>query len=54
MKQKFMKTVAAVLLVLTMLATTTPAFAGGDQERGDNAQGPATQVQKMDPPPFQP
>jgi hypothetical protein len=31
-----------------------PAFAGGGQVRGDNAQGAANQVQVQDPPPFQP
>jgi len=43
----------AVLALLLLLAST-PAFAGGDQCRGDNAQGSAVQVQVQDPPPFQP
>lgn len=54
MKQKLTKLVAAIILIMTLLATTTPVLASGDQERGDNAQGSANQVQIMDPPPFQP
>jgi hypothetical protein len=49
------KTLASLLLVaLLVLVTAMPAFAGGDQVRGDNAAGPATQVQIGNPPPFQP
>ncbi len=49
------KTFAHVLvLALLLLFAATPAFAGGDQVRGDNAQGSAVQVQVQDPPPFQP
>lgn len=51
MKKTLVNLLIAVLLTLAM---ALPAFAGGDQVRGDNAQGPATQVQIQDPPPFQP
>jgi predicted S18 family serine protease len=43
-----------VVLALLLLFAAMPAFAGGDQCRGDNAQGSAVQVQVQDPPPFQP
>lgn len=42
------------IVVLLLLLVTMPASAGGDQVRGDEAQGPAKQVQIQDPPPFQP
>jgi predicted S18 family serine protease len=42
------------VLALLLLFAAMPAFAGGDQVRGDNAQGSAVQVQVQDPPPFQP
>ncbi len=49
------KTLASLLLVaLLVLVTAMPAFAGGDQVRGDNGQGGVNQHQVMDPPPFQP
>lgn len=49
------KTLASLLIVVVLLlAVAMPAFAGGDQVRGDNAQGSANQVQVQDPPPFQP
>lgn len=49
------KTFASLLLVaLLVLVTAMPAFAGGDQVRGDNGQGDVNQHQVMDPPPFQP
>jgi hypothetical protein len=49
------KTLVNLLIVgLLVLITAMPAFAGGDQVRGDNAQGAAKQVQVQDPPPFQP
>jgi hypothetical protein len=49
------KTLFSLLIVIVLLIVAAmPAFAGGDQERGDNAQGPATQVQIGNPPPFQP
>jgi hypothetical protein len=48
-------TLISVLIVgLLVLITAVPALAGGDQMRGDNAQGAAIQVQVQDPPPFQP
>jgi len=43
-----------LIVVLLLLSMAMPAFAGGDQCRGDNAQGSAVQVQVQDPPPFQP
>jgi hypothetical protein len=43
-----------LILALLLLFAATPAFAGGDQVRGDNAQGSAVQVQVQEPPPFQP
>ena len=43
-----------LILALLLLFAAMPAFAGGDQVRGDNAQGSAVQVQVQDPPPFQP
>lgn len=51
-----MKKIILVLLVVIALsiATVSPVFAGGDKVRGDNAEGPANQVQEQDPPPFQP
>jgi len=42
-----------LIVGLLVLITAIPALAGGDQVRGDNAQGSATQVQVQDPPPFQ-
>jgi hypothetical protein len=49
------KTLISLLIVgLLVLITALPALAGGDQERGDKAQGAANQVQAQDPPPFQP
>lgn len=49
------KTVFSLLIVIVLLIVAAmPAFAEGGQVRGDNAQGPATQVQIQDPPPFQP
>lgn len=52
MKKKFITTL--VLVVMIMLAFTTPAFASGGQVRGDEGQGSVNQVQHQDPPPFQP
>ena len=43
-----------MLVVGLLLATVSPAFAGGDKVRGDGGQGSVTQVQVMNPPPFQP
>lgn len=43
-----------LMLILLLLIAATPAFGGGDQVCGDNAQGSAVQVQVQDPPPFQP
>ncbi len=49
------KTFVHLLIVgLLLLITAMPAFAGGDQVRGDNGQGAVNQHQVMDPPPFQP
>jgi hypothetical protein len=49
------KTFVTLLIVgLLVLITALPALAGGDQVRGDKAQGAAGQVQVQDPPPFQP
>jgi len=49
------KTLTSLLIGVTLLlAVVMPAFAGGDQVRGDKAQGAAVQVQVQDPPPFQP
>jgi len=51
-----MKKIFVNLLIvgLLVLITAMPAFAGGDQVRGDNGQGSVTQVQVQNPPPFQP
>lgn len=51
-----MKKIIIVLLVVIALSISivSPVFAGGDQVRGDKAEGPAYQVQEQDPPPFQP
>ena len=46
--------ISLLIVVLLSLFVALPAFAGGDQVRGDNAQGSAVQVQVQDPPPFQP
>jgi hypothetical protein len=54
MNKKLTSLLMLAVIVLLLLVTTTPAFAGGDQVRGDNAQGSATQVQVQNPPPFQP
>jgi hypothetical protein len=49
------KVLIALLLVVAVSAlTVSPAFASGDQVRGDNGQGTVNQVQVQDPPPFQP
>jgi hypothetical protein len=49
------KTLASLLLVAILsLVVALPAFAGGDQVRGENGQGTVTQVQVQNPPPFQP
>ena len=49
------KTLTSLLLVVVLVfVTAMPAFAGGDQVRGDNGQGDVNQHQVMDPPPFQP
>lgn len=49
------KTLIRLLIVgLLLLITAMPAFAGGDQVRGDNGQGTVNQVQMQNPPPFQP
>ncbi|MBN1190374.1 MAG: hypothetical protein JXA46_11525 [Dehalococcoidales bacterium] len=42
------------MAAILVIALAVPAFAGGDQVRGDKADGPANQVQIQDPPPFQP
>ncbi len=43
-----------MMVVALLMATVAPASAGGDKVRGDNGQGSVTQVQVMNPPPFQP
>ena len=43
-----------MMVVALLMATVTPALAGGDKVRGENGQGSVTQVQVQDPPPFQP
>lgn len=49
------KTFASLLIVaLLIIATAVPAWAGGDQVRGEEGQGAVNQVQVQDPPPFQP
>lgn len=49
------KTFASLLLfVILSLVVALPAFAGGDQVRGENGQGGVNQVQVQNPPPFQP
>lgn len=49
------KTFVHVLIVgLLLLITAMPAYAGGDQVRGENGQGTVNQVQVQNPPPFQP
>ncbi len=49
------KTFASLLIVaLLIIATAVPAWADGDQVRGENGQGSVNQVQVQDPPPFQP
>jgi len=49
-----MKKAILVLLIAgaLLIATTSAAFAGGDQVRGENGQGAVVQVQVQDPPPF--
>ena len=46
--------VTMVLVIAVLLATASPAFAGGDKVRGDGGQGSVVQQQVQDPPPFQP
>ena len=49
------KIVLALLIVAALsISIVSPVLAGGDQVRGDKAEGPAYQVQEQDPPPFQP
>ncbi len=49
------KTLTSLLIsVVLLLAVALPAFAGGDQVRGENGQGGVNQVQVQNPPPFQP
>jgi len=50
----WMKKAILVLLIAgaLLIATTSAAFAGGDQVRGENGQGAVVQVQVQDPPPF--
>jgi len=50
-----MKKAILVLLIAgaLLIATTSAAFAGGGQVRGENGQGAVVQVQIQDPPPFQ-
>jgi hypothetical protein len=43
-----------IMVVILVIASTSPVLAGGDKVRGDNGQGAVYQVQVMDPPPFQP
>ena len=43
-----------VLTIMLILWLASPAFAGGDKERGDKGQGCINQNQVQDPPPFQP
>ncbi len=43
-----------ILVVAFLVAVASPAFAGGDQARGEYGQGSVNQVQVQDPPPFQP
>ena len=51
-----MKKIAFVVLIVAALlvATASPALAGGGKVRGENGQGDVNQVQVQDPPPFQP
>jgi hypothetical protein len=51
MKRMILGLMVAIMLILSL---AVPIFAGGDQVRGDKAEGSATQVQVQDPPPFQP
>ena len=55
-KERWLRKIVLVLLIVIALsiATVSPVFAGGDQLRGDKAEGPAYQAQEQDPPPFQP
>ena len=50
----WMKKAILILLVAgaLLIATTSAAFAGGDQVRGENGKGAVVQVQVQDPPPF--
>jgi hypothetical protein len=50
--QRFSVTV--MMVVALLIATVAPVSAGGDKVRGDGGQGSVTQVQVMNPPPFQP
>jgi hypothetical protein len=49
------KRVTTFLFVLILLIVSlSPVYAGGGQVRGNNGQGAVNQVQVQDPPPFQP
>ncbi len=49
------KAMFALLIVAALCVfTTSVAFAGGDQVRGELGQGDVNQVQVQDPPPFNP
>lgn len=50
--KRFFAFFAAVVLAVLMLSTA--AFAGADKVRGEKGDGSVNQVQKMDPPPFEP
>ena len=48
------KILSLLLVVILLLMSTAPVFAGGGKVRGESGQGSVTQVQVQDPPPFQP
>ena len=43
---------AALIVAALCVFTTSVAFAGGVQVRGEKGKGDVTQVQVQDPPPF--
>jgi len=53
-ESRMKKTLVFLLMVAFIVLSATIVWAGGDQVRGDKAQGQANQVQVQDPPPFQP
>ncbi len=53
MKKMKKKLLSMLLVVVFLIVLASPAYAGGDKNRGEEGQGPVHQVQEQDPPPFE-